>query len=270
MLGSKDGDWRQRQDRARWSGRSRRPRRSCRPGRRTAAFWAAAFERGARPRRPAGPGRRTAAGAGRRRTASRRPDRMLVLRPLEPGGAVDEGVEAGGRRVQRALGVHAQVLELVVGLHRLRHRRLPTRIGPRSRRTPRAAPAGCRARSRSSLGEDELQEVTLTSRARSSSGEDDADAADAGRHRADLGVAASWGPGPSTAPAMRRDVGDAQQQRDDDPVGDQRRAAVGQERGREAGQRDQPGDAADDDEDLQREHDRQAAASSWPNGVAAR
>ena len=43
-----------------------------------------------------------------------------------------------------------------------------------------------------------------------------------------------------------------------DPVGDQRGAAVGQERRRQAGQRDQPGDAADDDEDLQRERDRQA------------
>ena len=48
-------------------------------------------------------------------------------------------------------------------------------------------------------------------------------------------------------------VGDAEQQRDDHPVRDERGPAVGEEGSRQTGQRDQPGDAADDDEDLDRE-----------------
>ena len=53
-------------------------------------------------------------------------------------------------------------------------------------------------------------------------------------------------------------VGDEQQQREQDEVRDDRRPAVGDERQRDAGQRDELRDAADDDEDLQREHGGQA------------
>ena len=52
-------------------------------------------------------------------------------------------------------------------------------------------------------------------------------------------------------------VADAQQQCDQRPVGHQRRAALRQERRRQAGQRDQPGHAADDDEDLEAERERE-------------
>ena len=48
-------------------------------------------------------------------------------------------------------------------------------------------------------------------------------------------------------------VGHAQEQREDDEVGDERRAAVRHERQRDAGERDHPRDAADDDERLEAE-----------------
>ena len=52
-------------------------------------------------------------------------------------------------------------------------------------------------------------------------------------------------------------VGDHEQQREQDEVRDDRRAAVGDEGQRHAGQRDELRDAADDDEDLQAEDRRQ-------------
>ena len=64
-------------------------------------------------------------------------------------------------------------------------------------------------------------------------------------------------------------VGDAEQQRDDHPVGDQAGAALGQERRGQTGQRDQPGDAADDHEDLQGEDDREAGGHQLAEVVAA-
>ncbi len=53
-------------------------------------------------------------------------------------------------------------------------------------------------------------------------------------------------------------VGDAQQQGDEDVVGHEGAAAVGDERERDAGQRHDPGDAADDDERLQAEDEGEA------------
>ena len=53
--------------------------------------------------------------------------------------------------------------------------------------------------------------------------------------------------------ASRGVVGDAQEQGEEHVVGDQRRAAVGDERQGDAGERQQPGDAADDDERLHAE-----------------
>ena len=109
---------------------------------------------------------------------------------------------------------------------------------------------------------------TCTSSARNSSARSSDHPADRARSSADhlrLGV------GPVRVVGGRQDrcargarrgspggVADPEQQRDEHPVGDQRRAALGQERRRQAGQRDEPGDAADDDEDLQRQGERQA------------
>ena len=64
-------------------------------------------------------------------------------------------------------------------------------------------------------------------------------------------------------------VGDDHEQADDDPVADHRRAALRHERGRQAGQRQQPGDAADDREDLQGEGERQAGGQQLAEGLAA-
>jgi hypothetical protein len=64
-----------------------------------------------------------------------------------------------------------------------------------------------------------------------------------------------------------RAVGDPQQQRDDHPVGEQRRAALGHERQRQTGQRDDPRDAAHDDEDLQRHDEREAAGEQLAEPV---
>ena len=74
-----------------------------------------------------------------------------VLGALDAGGAVDERVEAGGRRVERAVGVAAQVLELVVGRDRRRDRRSTRAGSARARgRTPRAARGCCPAGARMS------------------------------------------------------------------------------------------------------------------------
>ena len=63
-------------------------------------------------------------------------------------------------------------------------------------------------------------------------------------------------------------VGDPQQQRHDDPVGDERRAAVRDERRHQAGHRDDPRDAADHDERLQRDDEREAAGEQLAEPVA--
>ena len=52
-------------------------------------------------------------------------------------------------------------------------------------------------------------------------------------------------------------VGDAQQQREQHEVGDERRTAVRDERQRDAGERDHPRDAADDEERLQADDGRE-------------
>ena len=57
--------------------------------------------------------------------------------------------------------------------------------------------------------------------------------------------------------AVRRVVGDAQQQRDQDVVRDERRAAVGDERQRHAGERQHAGDPRHDDERLDADQHRE-------------
>ena len=71
--------------------------------------------------------------------------------------------------------------------------------------------------------------------------------------------------GAVAGPAGR--VGDAQQQRDQQPVRHQRRTTGGQERRGLAGQRDQPADPADDDEDLQAEGEGEAAGEQLAERV---
>src|SRR6185295_1102316 len=68
-----------------------------------------------------------------------------------------------------------------------------------------------------------------------------------GLHRLHRQVAAADRRGGLTAGP----VGDQQQQRQQDEVGDDRAAAVADEGQGDAGQRDHPGDAADDDEGLE-------------------
>ena len=63
-------------------------------------------------------------------------------------------------------------------------------------------------------------------------------------------------------------VADPQQQGDERPVREQRGAAVGQERHGQAGERDDPGDAADDDEALQGDGERQAGGEQLAEAVA--
>ena len=64
-----------------------------------------------------------------------------------------------------------------------------------------------------------------------------------------------------------RAVRDEQQPREQDEVRDDARAAVADERQRDPGQRDQPQDAADDDERLQREAEREAGGEQLREAV---
>ena len=64
-------------------------------------------------------------------------------------------------------------------------------------------------------------------------------------------------------------VADAQQQGDDRPVHDHRRPALRHERRGQTGQRDEPGDAADDDEHLEGEREREAGGEQLAERVAA-
>ena len=65
-------------------------------------------------------------------------------------------------------------------------------------------------------------------------------------------------------------VRDEQQQREQDEVRDDARAAVGDERQRDPGQRDDAQDAADDDERLQREAEREPGREQLREAVVAR
>ena len=64
-----------------------------------------------------------------------------------------------------------------------------------------------------------------------------------------------------------RAVRDEQEQREQDEVRDDARAAVGDERERDPGQRDHAQDAADDDEGLQREAERQSGGEQLREAV---
>ena len=74
----------------------------------------------------------------------------------------------------------------------------------------------------------------------------------------------------ATAAGRRPASRDANQQGEQYPVRDQRRTAVGQERGGDAGQRDQPHHAADDHEDLDGEADREPGREQLAERVADR
>ena len=65
-------------------------------------------------------------------------------------------------------------------------------------------------------------------------------------------------------------VGQAQQEGQDDPVGDERGATVGQEGQGQSRQRDEPGDAADDHEDLQGDGEGQAHGQELAEAVTQR
>ena len=65
-------------------------------------------------------------------------------------------------------------------------------------------------------------------------------------------------------------VGQSQEKGQNDPVGDERGSTVGQEGKREPGQRDEPGDPADDDEDLQGDGEGQAHGQELAEAVAQR
>ena len=88
----------------------------------------------------------------------------------------------------------------------------------------------------------------------------DADAADADVHRS----------APGAARCARRVVGDAQQDREQREVGDERRSAVRDERQRDAGERDHAGDAADDEERLEAEDRRDAGGEQLARTGAPR
>lgn len=63
-------------------------------------------------------------------------------------------------------------------------------------------------------------------------------------------------------------VGDAQQQADDHPIGDQRRPALSEEWCGQTREWDEAGDAADDDEDLQGDREAQARGEQGAESVA--
>ncbi len=89
-----------------------------------------------------------------------------VLGALDAGGAVDDRVEAGRRRVERAVGVLAQEPQLVVGGDRRRDRGA-TRAGSDRARgcTPRAACGCCPPGLRMSAAAKNCRYVRLTSSA---------------------------------------------------------------------------------------------------------
>ena len=176
----------------------------------------------------------------------------------------------------KRLGVGALELVLVVGLARSRRpASRPTRIAPRSPGERRLddPPVARVVVERAGLAV--LQVGRVDHQRQEQQQAEDRDGADRLVHR--LTACTTWVASSSASSVVVGEVGhrppglvgDAQQQRDDHPVGDQRRAAVGQERRGQAGQRDQPGDAADDDEDLEREHAGQAGGDQLAEAVAA-
>ena len=211
------------------------------------------------------------------------PRQQIRDAPVEElvGGAVEIGVrgrlDAGRRsedravvprhvREQRPGGVGPEVLvEVVDGLGRRQHRvaRDDRPALPAVLLVDRAGVAGVRVE-RGRL--DELDAGRAREQREEQHGDDRREPAQ-GRVHAATTSGTSRGGGGHALRRPARAVGDAQQQRDHDPVGHERRPAVGEERRGQAGQRDQPGDAADDDEHLQRHRERQAGGEQLAEAV---
>ena len=121
------------------------------------------------------------------------------------------------------------------------------------------------------VGADDLDVVDVDDQQREQHEHADRDAAQRGVHGCTTSVGAS--PRRCGGAALRcgrpaGGVADPDEQRHQHEVGDQGRAAVGQERRRQPGQREQAGDAAEDDEHLPGDRERQPGGQQLAEGVA--
>ena len=174
-------------------------------------------------------------------------------------------------RVEPRLVVDPLELVLVVDGHRLRDRRLADEdlaaLAGEGRQQG-AAVVGARVEVG---GEDVLDERGRHQQRGEQDGDDEREPADGGVHRSFTTSVRASATGAGRVRLGQRApgvVGDAQQDGDQRPVREERGAARRQERHGQAGERDDPGDPADDDEALQRHGEGQAGGEQLAEAVA--